>query len=87
MQLAKQNLPDPPAPVAPVTEVHASLERVAEQAQPRSFTLQEVKRYGELHAERATLQHEIDELKRTYAARLLEIKVLDGELREKYGEG
>ena len=87
VQLAKQNLPDPPAPVAPVTEVHASLERVAEQAQPRSFTLQEVKRYGELHAERATLQHEIDELKRTYAARLLEIKVLDGELREKYGEG
>lgn len=89
VQLAKQNLPEAPTPPTFVSEQPALLVQQVQQApQPaRSFTLQEVKRYGELHAERATLQHEIDELKRTYAARLLEIKVLDGELREKYGEG
>jgi hypothetical protein len=76
-QLAKQNLPEVPAAASPVEQAQ----------QARTFTLDEVKRYGELKAERAAVQHEVEELKQTYAQHLLRIKVIDTELHDKYGEG
>ena len=87
VQLAKQNLPDPPPTFVSEQPAISVVVQQAPQPAARSFTLEEVKRYGELHAERATLQHEVDEIKKTYAARLLEIKVIDTELRDRYGEG
>lgn len=69
----------PAAPAAPVTEVYASLERVAEKAQARTFTLEQVKRYGELNAERTALRKEC-------SARLVRIRAINTELRSIYGE-
>lgn len=75
----------PVVPVGPQLVNVVDIPAAPPQAQQaRTFTLEQVRHYGELKATRAKLQAEIDAF---YAAHLVRIREIDAELREVYGEG
>lgn len=70
------------SPAAPADIPAATTSQQAQQA--RTFTLEQVRHYGELKAARGRIQHEINEFCRP---RLAERDKIDAELRDVYGEG
>ncbi|MFY9838227.1 MAG: hypothetical protein WAK55_17505 [Xanthobacteraceae bacterium] len=73
-----------PAAPAELIAAPAAIEQQAPAQQARTFTLEQVRHYGELKAARGRIQHEINEFCRP---RLAERDKIDAELRDVYGEG